>query len=70
MKKSDIAAHVAGKTSLATDHAEPGLSVVLRTIMDALARGESVSIATFGTFSVTVRVARVPRGPERRSSKP
>lgn len=63
MKKSDIAAHVAGRTSVSTGDAEAAVNAVLGTITDALARGETVSIAGFGTFSVTERAARQGRNP-------
>lgn len=63
MKKSDIAAQVAGKTSVSKGEAEAAVNAVLGTITDALARGESVSIAGFGTFSVKTRSARQGRNP-------
>ena len=63
MKKSDITAHVADKTSVSKVDAESAVSAVLGAITDALARGESVSIAGFGTFSVKHRVARQGRNP-------
>ena len=58
MKKSDIAAQVAGKTSVSKGDAEAAVNAVLGTITDAPARGESVSIAGFGTFSAKRRPAR------------
>ena len=52
MKKSDISAHVAGKTSLSNAHAADAVDAVLSAISDALARGELVNVAGFGSFSV------------------
>ena len=63
MKKSDIATSVAGKTSVSKADAESAVNAVLADITDALVRGESVSIAGFGTFSVTERAARQGRNP-------
>ena len=63
MKKSDIAAHVADKTVVSKGEAEAAANAVLETITDGLARGESVSIAGFGTFSVKHRTARLGRNP-------
>ena len=63
MKKSDIAAQVAGKISVSKGDAEAAVTAVLGTITDALASGESVSIAGFGTFSVNDRPARQGRNP-------
>ena len=63
MKKSDIAARVAPKTSLSKADAAGAVDAVLSAISDALARGESVSIAGFGTFSVKRRAAWQGRNP-------
>ena len=63
MKKSDIASHVAAKTSLSKADPAAALDAVLSAISDALARGESVSIAGFGTFSAKGRAARQGRNP-------
>ena len=63
MKKSDIAAQVADKTSVSKGDAEAAVNAVLGTITDALARGESVSIAGFGTFTVKHHPARQGRNP-------
>ena len=63
MKKSDISAHVAGKTSLSQADAAGAVDAVLSAISDALARGESVNIAGFGTFTVKHRAARQGRNP-------
>ena len=49
VRKSDIAAHVAGKTSVSNDDAAAAVAAVLGAITDALARGESVSIAGLGS---------------------
>ena len=58
MRKSDIAAHVATGTSLSKADAAGAVDAVLSAITDALARGESVNIAGFGSFSVKSRSAR------------
>ena len=63
MKKSDIAAQVADKTSVSKGDAEAAVNAVLGTITDAVARGESVSIAGFGTFTVKHHPARQGRNP-------
>ena len=63
MKKSDISNHVAADTSLSKADAEGAVNAVLSAISDALARGESVTIAGFGTFSVKDRPERTGRNP-------
>ena len=39
MKKSDIVAHVAGKTSVSKSDAEAAVNAILGVITDGLARG-------------------------------
>ena len=63
MKKSDISNHVSAETSLSKVDAEGALNAVLSAISDSLARGESVTIAGFGTFSVKSRPERMGRNP-------
>lgn len=63
MKKSDVAARVAAKCSLSRGAADSVVTAILSSIEDALTRGESVSIAGFGTFSVKSRPARQGRNP-------
>jgi len=63
MKKSDISAHVANQTSLPIAQASGVVDAVFSAISDALARGESVAVAGFGTFSTKTRGARQGRNP-------
>ena len=63
MTKSDLVARVAARTELSNVGAADLLDAVLATITEALARGESVSISGFGTFSVKERAARQGRNP-------
>ena len=77
MKKSEFASHVASRTSLTRAAAEAAVNAVLTTITDTLAKGDTVTIAGFGTFSTRTRPAPVeaatrgpasasPSGPRRR----
>lgn len=63
MKKSDISSHVASQASLSKAAADTAVNAVFSAISDALARGESVTIAGFGTFSTKKRPARQGRNP-------
>ena len=63
MKKSDISSHVASQASLSKAAADTAVNAVFSAISDALARGESVTIAGFGTFSTKSRPARQGRNP-------
>ena len=63
MKKSDLASHVATQASMPRTAADSVVNAVFSAISDALARGETVTIAGFGTFSTKARPAREGRNP-------
>ena len=63
MRKSDIAAHVADRVSLSKAQAEGAVNALIEAIRGALANGEKVSLAGFGTFSTRSRPARRGRNP-------
>ena len=63
MTKSEIAARVAAKLFVPGSTADASVTALISVIGDALARGASVSIAEFGTFSVKDRAARQARNP-------
>ncbi len=63
MRKSDIAAHVADRVSLSKAQAEGAVNALIEAIRGALANGEKVSLAGFGTFSTRSRSARRGRNP-------
>ena len=63
MNKSELAAHVATEAALPRAQAERVVNAVFSAIGDALANGESVVIAGFGTFETKSRAARQGRNP-------
>lgn len=63
MNKASIAEDVAAKTGGSKAEAERVVSGIFDGITDALKRGEEVSIAGFGIFSVRDRAARQARNP-------
>ena len=63
MKKSELSACVAAEASLSKADAESAVNAVLGSIGDALAKGETVSLAGFGIFTVKDRPARQGRNP-------
>ena len=63
MNRTEIIANVAPSTSLSKSDAASAVGVVFRTIGDALAGGEAVTIAGFGTFTTRDRPAREGRNP-------
>ena len=58
MNKTELASSVATRTSITRATAESAVAAVFATIAEALARGEKVSIAGFGTFATRSRPAR------------
>ena len=63
MNKSDIAGRVAGRTGVGRSATGDAVDAVFKAIAEALARGEDVRIAGFGTFSTRSRPARPGRNP-------
>jgi len=63
MRKSDIAAQVAGRTSLTKAQAKRAVNAIFEVIRGALANGDTVSVTGFGRFSTKSRPARTRRNP-------
>ena len=63
MTKAQLAARVAAQTSMSKAGADAAVDAVFSTIADALAGGETITIAGFGTFSTKSRPARHGRNP-------
>ena len=63
MKKSDIADRVADRIGLSRRTAGVAVDAVFEVVRDALASGEEVRIAGFGTFGAKSRPARTGRNP-------
>ena len=64
MKKNELIAEISAKTSLTKKDSEKALNAAIEAVSAALADGEKVSIAGFGTFETKVRPARVGRNPK------
>ena len=63
MNKSDIADRVAGRAGVGKAAAGDVVDAVFEAIAEALARGEDVRVAGFGTFGTRRRPARTGRNP-------
>ena len=63
MARSELCARVAVATSLSNADAAAAAGAVFEAIADALARGETVSVAGFGKFDIRERAARRGRNP-------
>ncbi len=64
MNKSDLVTQVANDTDLPKNTAEAAVNTVFNALTGALAKGDSVAIAGFGTFSVKQRAERKGRNPQ------
>ena len=62
MTKADLAAEVA-EIGMTKKQASEAVDTVIDSIKGALAKGESVRLVGFGTFSVKKRKARIGRNP-------
>ena len=51
MRKSDIAAHVAGEASLSKAQAESAVNAVFEAIQEALGKGDTVTVTGFGPWA-------------------
>ena len=63
MNKGELSAHLAAELSLTRAEADRTVGAVFAAIADALAGGDTVAIAGFGTFSSRDHPARQGRNP-------
>lgn len=64
MNKSDLIDLIAAEAQLSKKDAATALNAAFTGIINATAKGESVSLFGFGTFQVRERKARVGRHPQ------
>ena len=63
MNKGELTEAVAARAGLSRSEAAKAVDAVLDSITATLAKGSSVSLVGFGTFSVKARAARAGRNP-------
>lgn len=63
MNKADLVSIIAHGASISKAQAATALDVTLEAVIDALKKGDKVTLVNFGTFSVTQRAARTGRNP-------
>lgn len=63
MNKAELVSHVATEANIGKAEAVAAVEAVLSGVIEALAKGEAVSLVGFGTFSVAERAARTARNP-------
>lgn len=64
MNRTQLAEQVATRTGLGSGDATLAVNAALDTIIDAVAQGDDVSLAGFGTFDRRQRSARSGRNPQ------
>jgi integration host factor subunit alpha len=64
LTRMDLADAVHARVGLSRNESAQLVETVLTEISDALVRGETVKISSFGTFSVREKAARVGRNPK------
>ncbi len=63
MTRSELCARAAARSSLSKADVAAALGALTSSIADALAEGETVTVAGFGKFTVRTRAARQGRNP-------
>ena len=64
MNKTELVAAIAEKAGLTKKDAEQVLTATFEVISEAMAKGEKVQVANFGSFEVKTRDARTCRNPK------
>ncbi len=64
MNKTDLTDYIAEKTDLSKADAGRAVDAFQAAVTETLAKGESVTLIGFGTFSVKHRAARTGRNPQ------
>ncbi|QIB28053.1 MULTISPECIES: HU family DNA-binding protein [Caloranaerobacter] len=63
MNKAELVSSIAEKSGLTKKDAESALNAFMKSVEEALVRGEKVQLVGFGTFEVRERKARKGRNP-------
>ena len=64
MNKSELVSAIAEVSGLTKADSEKALNATTEAIKGALAKGESIQLIGFGTFSISERSARTGRNPQ------
>ncbi len=64
MNKSELVSAIADASGLTKADSEKALNATTEAIKSALAKGESIQLIGFGTFSISERSARTGRNPQ------
>ncbi len=64
MNKTDLVEKIAASTGITKTNASAAIDVFVRSVTNALKKGDRVTLVGFGTFSVLQRKARNGRNPQ------
>ena len=64
MNKGELISAIAEKAGLSKADSEKALNATTEAIKETLAKGESIQLIGFGTFSISERSARTGRNPQ------
>lgn len=64
MNKTELITSIAQESDLTKKDAETLLNAFLKTVSDAMARGEKIQLVGFGSFEVRTRAERKGRNPQ------
>lgn len=64
MNKTELVAKIAERTGLAKSQSDKVVKEVFLQLSASLAKGESVNLPGFGSFSISERAARTGRNPQ------
>ena len=64
MNKQELVSAIVSDSGLSKVDSEKALNATTEAIKNALAKGESVQLIGFGTFSISERAARTGRNPQ------
>lgn len=64
MNKQELVSAIAEKTGLTKADADKAVNAFIDTVKSTMAKGDSLQLIGFGTFSVSERAARTGRNPQ------
>ncbi len=64
MTKAELVTYIAKEAGLTKANAEKALDAFMKAVMEALSKGEKVTLVGFGTFYVAERAERRGRNPQ------
>ncbi len=64
MTKAELVSYIAKEAGITKANAEKALDAFIKAVMEALSKGEKVTLVGFGTFYVAERAERRGRNPQ------